>query len=463
MSLFEKYIKGVRFILPTPFTIAILLTVFTMVFAIILPWENNSDNYNNLGEKIILILNYWNKGLWNINGLAFAIQMMLMLLFGYVLALSPIIDKLINKLLPICKDNAKSATVICLLTLTVSWFNWGLGLVFGAVFCKKIMQYASEKNISLNAGLIGAAGYCGLMIWHGGISGSSLIKITEPGHISSLASENIKSIVPELIDFNSTVFSTMNLAITTVLLIILPFLMYLIGKRVKTEVPKFEVISDSKKTEKNLIGAEKIDHSLITGKIIGISIFCLCIYLAFQHPSTKSFQFITPNFLNLTLLGMAIFFHGSIIKFLKATENAIGSTVGILIQFPLYFGIMGIFQSTGIIQDFSEFFQNISNETTYPIFTFISAGIVNFFVPSGGGQWYIQGPLVIQSAIEMGIPLNKSIMALAYGDQLTNMMQPFWAIPLLGITGLKAKDILPFTFILMIVGFMVFTIGLFVF
>jgi len=160
---------------------------------------------------------------------------------------------------------------------------------------------------------------------------------------------------------------------------------------------------------------------------------------------------------------MAIFFHGSIIKFLKATENAIGSTVGILIQFPLYFGIMGMFQSTGIIQDFSEFFQNISNETTYPIFTFISAGIVNFFVPSGGGQWYIQGPLVIQSAIEMGIPLNKSILALAYGDQLTNMMQPFWAIPLLGITGLKAKDILPFTFILMIVGFMVFTIGLLVF
>ena len=89
--------------------------------------------------------------------------------------------------------------------------------------------------------------------------------------------------------------------------------------------------------------------------------------------------------------------------------------------------------------------------------------MVNFFVPSGGGQWYVQGPLVIQSALEMGIPLNKSIMALAYGDQLTNMMQPFWALPLLGITGLKAKDILPFTLVLMMVGMVIFLGGLILF
>ena len=122
---------------------------------------------------------------------------------------------------------------------------------------------------------------------------------------------------------------------------------------------------------------------------------------------------------------------------------------------------MGIFQTTGIIQDLSLFFQHISSEFTYPIYTFFSAGLINFFVPSGGGQWYIQGPLIIQSALEMGIPLHKSIMALAYGDQITNMMQPFWALPLLGITGLKAKDILPYTFLLMLVGIGVFVFGFF--
>ena len=158
-----------------------------------------------------------------------------------------------------------------------------------------------------------------------------------------------------------------------------------------------------------------------------------------------------------------VFFHGSIVRFLKSTEIAVGGTVGILIQFPIYFGIMGIFKSTGIINDLSYFFQELSNEYTYPIYTFLSASIINFFVPSGGGQWYIQGPLIIQSSLEMGIPLSKSIMAFAYGDQLTNMIQPFWALPLLGITGLKAKDILPYTLIMMLVGFVLFFLGLTVF
>ena len=163
------------------------------------------------------------------------------------------------------------------------------------------------------------------------------------------------------------------------------------------------------------------------------------------------------------MLGLALVFHSKIFTFLKAIEKAIGGTAGILIQFPLYFGIMGIISETGIISDLAAYFKTISTDYTYPIFTFISAGMVNFFVPSGGGQWYIQGPLIIQSAIEMGIPLNKSIMAMVYGDQLTNMMQPFWALPLLGITGLKAKDILPYTLILMVVGFIIFTLGLLIF
>ena len=103
------------------------------------------------------------------------------------------------------------------------------------------------------------------------------------------------------------------------------------------------------------------------------------------------------------------------------------------------------------------FFISISNETSFPIFTFISSGIVNIFVPSGGGQWAVQGLIVIQSALEMGVPVSKSIMALVYGDQLTNMLQPFWALPLLGITQIKAKHLLPYTLIIMLVGIGIFS------
>ena len=462
MSLIDKYIKGIRFLLPTPFTIAILLTLFTFLLSYF--WPNVAINEDlKSTDKITFILKAWNEGLWDAKGLAFTFQMMLMLLLGHVLAISNPVNNFINKLLPLCNSNARSAFIVTFFTLILSWFNWGLGLVFGAIFCKRIIENSSKFSIGLNAGLIGAAGYSGLMIWHGGISGSALVKISELGHLMDLAPKSVKSNVPSLLDFSKTVFSRMNLVVTFTLLTVLPISMYFLGKNTKVVVPKkfSEVKNEKHKT--NLIGLEILDHSKYFGGFIGLLILLFCFYLAFSHPSTSSFQFINPNFLNLSLLSMALIFHQSFSNFINAAEKAIGGTVGILIQFPLYFGIMGVVSQTGIINDLAMYFQNISNDFTYPLFTFFSAGMINFLVPSGGGQWYVQGPLIIQSALEMGVSLEKSIIAMAYGDQLTNMMQPFWALPLLGITGLKAKDILPFTLILMIVGFMVFSFALIIF
>ena len=163
------------------------------------------------------------------------------------------------------------------------------------------------------------------------------------------------------------------------------------------------------------------------------------------------------------LFGLAILLHRSFFQFLEAVDEAITGSAGILIQFPLYFGIMGIMRSSGLVGEISDFFVSISTATTYPIFTFFSAGIVNVFVPSGGGQWAVQGPIIVQAANDLGLSLPKSIMALAYGDQLTNMLQPFWALPLLGITGLKAKDILPYTLFLMLIGALIFISALLLF
>jgi short-chain fatty acids transporter len=173
--------------------------------------------------------------------------------------------------------------------------------------------------------------------------------------------------------------------------------------------------------------------------------------------------FITPNFINLLLLGLCLLFHQSITSFLRAIDQAIGGASGILIQFPLYFGIMGLMNHSGLVQYFSDFFVNVSTSTSFPVYTFFSAGFVNIFVPSGGGQWGVQGPIILQAATELGVPLPKAIMALAYGDQLTNMLQPFWALPLLGITGLKATAILPYSFALMLVGTVIYISVLLIF
>ena len=429
------------------------------------PSKNNSQIVHVESKpKLLQLFSFWYAGLWGKGGLNFAFQMMLMLVLGHVLALSKPIEKLINKIAPYCNTTSKAAFLVTFFTLLTSWFNWGLGLIFGAIFARKVGDFSVKNKTPLNYALVGAAGYSGLMIWHGGISGSSLIKVAEKGHFKELISnEYLLSQIPSTIGFSETVFSPMNIFASICLLILLPSIMFFLGK--KKSSSSITILKQKTEISKNstLIGAEKIDHSLMFSCFIGGGIILYSFYLAISNPGTSELNFINPNYINFLLLGLAIIFNGSIFRFLKSLDEAIKGVSGILIQFPLYFGIMGIMSNSGMINDIATFFISISNEITYPLFTLLSAGIVNIFVPSGGGQWYVQGPIVIQTAIEMGIPLSKSIMALAYGDQLTNMLQPFWALPLLGITGLKAKEILPYTLLLMLCGLLIFSIALILF
>lgn len=445
MSISNKFGDFIKNNLPAPFTIAVILSFITFLLAYFIAEEQSNSFFK--------ILTFWEKGLWDNQLMVFAMQMMLMLVLGHCLALSNPVEKIINRVTSICNNTSTAAALVTLSTLIVSLFNWGLGLIFGAIFARKVGEHASKNNIKLNYPLIGAAGYSGLMVWHGGISGSAPIKIAEKGHFL----ESKMGVISQ----SETVFSSMNLTISIFLIIILPSLMYFLGK--KTESKKISLSSEKKVSPENVIGAEKLDHSKTLARIFGSIILIYCFYKALILPDKISLNFINPNFINLFLLGLCIFLHNNFFSFINSVNSAIKGASGILIQFPLYFGIMGIMKYSGMIEIMSDLFILISNQFTFPIFTFLSAGIVNIFVPSGGGQWAVQGPIIVEAAMKIGYSIPKSVMALAYGDQITNMLQPFWALPLLGITGLKAKDILPYTLILMMVGTIIFISGLLLF
>jgi short-chain fatty acids transporter len=447
MSIAKKFEKVFKRLLPAPFTIAVLLTFFTFILALFITQPKAEESH------ILQLLSYWEEGVWHPPLLVFAIQMMLMLVLGHVLALTKPINSLIEKGTSFCNNTANAAAIVTFFTLVVSLFNWGLGLIFGAIFARKVGEHANKNNIPLNYPLIGAAGYSGLMVWHGGISGSAPIKIAEKGHF--LADKM------GVISQAETIFSTMNISVSIVLLIVLPLTMYYLGKKSKSSTLPIQTSLENETVE--IQGAEKIDHSRIMAYIFGGIILAFAFYKAFILPENISLNIITPNYINLVLLGLAVMMHSSFYNFLKGVDKAISGASGILIQFPLYFGIMGIMNHSGMVQIMSDFFVSISNETTFPIFTFMSAAIVNVFVPSGGGQWAVQGPIIVEAATQLGVSIPKSVMALAYGDQLTNMLQPFWALPLLGITGLKAKEILPYTLILLLTGLIIFIGGLLVF
>lgn len=170
--------------------------------------------------------------------------------------------------------------------------------------------------------------------------------------------------------------------------------------------------------------------------------------------------FITPDWINTVLLGAALLAHGSMRGLTEALDEAMQGASGILVQFPLYFGIMGLVTQTGLGSELSAALVGATDRSGLPWALFAASGVLNVFVPSGGGQWAVQGPLVVEACQSLGLPLERGIMAMAFGDELTNMLQPFWALPLLGITGLSARDILPYTLLVMVAAGSIMTAGL---
>jgi short-chain fatty acids transporter len=456
---FTKLIEHTfRRLLPSPFTIAVLLTVLTIGIALMFgktPTE---------GNRFFHTLKLWEQGIWNTGLLVFAYQMMLILVLGHVLVLSRPMELLILRLTSLVKNSANAAVLVAMPTMLVSFFNWGLGLIFGALLARKVGEYAQSKNIPINYPLIGACGYVGLMVWHGGISGSAPLKVSEEGHLVELLSgfknQSLLDSLPAFISTSETVFSLSNIIIFLAVLFSITLVAHYLGKKAKPTSVNLTSYQFKKEGKKPVSGAERLDHSKSISIAFGILV--LGAFLVQYLPFLKTLN-LTPNLLNFFMLGLAVILHGNFSNFLKAVEEAIGDVSGILIQFPLYFGIMGIMGGSGMIGQISDFFVSVSTETTLPIFTFFSAGLVNIFVPSGGGQWAVQGPLVLESALALGVPLPKAVMALAYGDQLTNMLQPFWALPLLGITKLKAKEILPYTLLFMVLGGAIYLVGLLLF
>ncbi|GAA0762625.1 short-chain fatty acid transporter [Psychroflexus lacisalsi] len=439
-------------VLPSPFTLSIGLTLLTLVLAFVF------GDFSTDHSQVISTLQAWQSGIWDQDLLVFGYQMMLILVLGHILVLSSPVNRLLEFITKGVTDTNTAIVIVSVSTMLMGFFNWGLGLIFGAILARKIGEKSAKENLNINYSLIGALGYSGMMVWHGGISGSAPLKAAEDGHLHSIMSD-FPAGFPSEISTSETIFSWSNIIIFVIILIVVPLIFRSIKHKSSS---RFDV--SSLLTEVGLISEEKKAHPIENNRVVPLifgGLISLCFFVVYFENLLQ--LNITPNMLNFLMLGLGILFHKSIIQYLDSLSQAIKGASGILIQFPLYFGIIGVMKESGLAVNFAQFFISISTETTLPIFTFISSGIVNIFVPSGGGQWAIQGPIALQSATELGVELPKIIMALSYGDQITNMLQPFWALPLLAITKLKASDIFPFTFILFIIGSFIFITGLLIF
>jgi short-chain fatty acids transporter len=164
----------------------------------------------------------------------------------------------------------------------------------------------------------------------------------------------------------------------------------------------------------------------------------------------------TLDIVNWTFLALIFLLVRSPFELIALVKNAAANVGEILLQFPLYAGILGIMSTTGLIAVLSDAAVSVANPTSFGVLVFLSAGLVNLFVPSGGGQFAVQGPVVLDAAERLGVDPAVAIMAVAYGDQWTNMIQPFWALPVLAIAGLKMRDILGYTTVTLVASGLVF-------
>jgi short-chain fatty acids transporter len=415
--------------MPDPFVLVIVLTFFVVGLALILTDHTPAQ-----------ILGFWGDGFWNL--LEFSMQMVLIVVTGHVMASSPFFKKLLGKLANVPKSPGQAIILVTLVSLIACWINWGFGLVIGALFAKEI----AKKVDGVDYRLLIASAYSGFLIWCGGLSSSVALTIATPGHFA----EKLIGIVPT----NETLFSPLNLIIVIGITIVLPIInrlmvppkeeAFVIDGKLLEDVDDIPLAAAVETAE--LTPAERLENSRILSLLIGLLGIGFIVYYFVKNGFA-----INLNIVNFLFLFIGILLHKTPKQFLEAIMSSVKTAGGIIIQFPFYAGLMGIVTASGLAGVLSNAFISISNEQTFHLFTFWSAGLVNFFVPSGGGQWAVQGPIMLEAAQKLGVSLPKTAMAVAWGDSWTNMIQPFYALPTLAIAGLKAKDIMGFGLIVLFI------------
>ncbi len=416
--------------LPDAFLFAIILTFVVLICGVIA--EDKSVNQ---------MIDFWGDGIWNL--LTFSMQALLTLVTGYVLAKTPFVKRILQLISGVAKTPGQAIILMTVIALLSGWVNWGFGLIASGLFAREIAQRVKGVHYPL----LVAAAYSGMLIWHAGLSGSIPLKVAfaDGDSLGELLGG-------QSIPVSETIFSSEVLTICALIILTVPIvyrLMMPAADQVK-EIPaelRDEEVEESKPAS-DMSPAEKLENSMLISLLLsGMGLYYLTGY--FMDGGKLGL-----NSLNMIFLMLGLLLQKTPANYLRALHEAIRSTTGIVLQFPLYAGIMGMMVSSGLAVSISEWFISISTVDTFTLFTFLSAGIVNFFVPSGGGQWAVQAPIVIPAAQALGVPLNQAAMAVAFGDAWTNMVQPFWALPLLGIAGLGIKDIMGYcTVILLWSGF----------
>lgn len=433
---------------PDAWVICMFLTAVAMLMCIF-----------GVGTGIEATVLAWGDGVWKL--LALAMQFTIAMVAAYACVTSRPIYRLLDRLasMPNPDKPVQAVLLAGIFSLITGYLNWAVCLVACALFTPFILR----RNPNVDVRVLIAAAYIGLgTIWHGGLSGSAPLILATPGN-PLLEPSAGPAVVDRLYPVTETLFNQFNMWMIVIISSTALVAVCLLHPKKNVRTVGAEQIEKMMPTpppeeERATTPAAKIDQ--FRGWVL-LAIVLLAYPLA-HSIYTKGFGASwTINAYNITFLVLALILHGRATSFLRACRAGVDGAWGIIVQFPFYAGIFGLLQFGGLGKWLGDVFANFATQTTYPFIVYVYSGFMNLFVPSAGSKWMIEAPFLIPAGETLDVSVITILIAYMYGDSTTNLIQPFFAIPILAVTRLRFGDIVGYTFMVAVACFLVCTAAMF--
>ncbi|WP_327402566.1 TIGR00366 family protein [Streptomyces sp. NBC_01288] len=394
------------------------------------------------------LVDAWGQGFWSL--ITFTLQMAMIIIGGYAVAVSPPVGRLIARLAAWPATPRGAITFTAAVAMLTAYANWAFSLVFTAILAKEI----ARRVPGVDYRALGAMAFLGLgTVWAQGLSGSAALQVASAGS----SPESVQKVIAEgrgsgLIPLTDTIFLWQGVVATAIIFVLAVGMAWLLSpapenartaERLGIDLGPALVLERSESRRSR--PGEWIEHS----PVFTILVFLLgAWYLArhFTNTAGNPLNALDLNTINLILILLALILHWRPVNLARAVRDGVPATSGVLLQFPLYGGIFGMIAYTGLHQTIADWLVSVSNEFLYPAFIAIYSCVLGVFVPSGGSKWVIEAPYVLDAANQLHVNQGWMVVVYDLGEAGANLLQPFWMLPTLAILGLKARDIMGYTF-----------------
>ncbi|WP_414448110.1 TIGR00366 family protein [Burkholderia sp. 22PA0099] len=432
-------------VMPDPFVLSICLTALVAVLAFVIAPKGD----------VPTVLGSWYEGTFGILG--FALQMILILATGYAIAEAPVVQRGLRAMAAHAQTPARAALLVFPVVAVAAWLNWGLGLIVGAMLSREI-----ARRVRVDFAWLVAGSYSAWSICNSGLSSSIALSQASHGNALNLVEKATGQVVP----LASTVFAPFVFVPTVLVVVVMTAIFIRMHPREQDVVPFGEAAeseaggSASDDPHARAGGGTPSFATRLEQSMLGTALLLL-FGVGFLVMEWREHRFdldINTTILIFLMIGLAL--QRTPIAYANAIRRAARQTGSMLLQYPVYGGIMGMMKGTGLASMIAKAFVTIATPMTLPLWSYLSSLIITLLVPSAGGHWAVQGPFVLPAALSLHASVPRTAMGVAMAENVSNMLQPFWAVPIVAIAGIRIQRVMGYTAVTFAVSLVVYAVAL---